>query len=112
VLALIADGLGRHTKVADVHGGDVQALHTRLTEKNGPVRADGVVSVASKLFSLSLVPLAGENAPWGDAAMGNPCKHVKKNSEEGKERFFSEVELAALGDALNNEARRRRSQYH
>jgi hypothetical protein len=101
-LDLIADGLGRHTKVADVHGGDVQALHTRLTKNNGPVRANRVVSVASKLFSMSLFPMAGEDAPWRDRAMGNPCSGIKKNHERGKERFFSEIELAALSDAPNS----------
>jgi integrase len=52
------------------------------------------------MFSLSLRPMAGENKPWRDAAAGNPCKGVKRNPEEAKERFFSQAELAAITDAL------------
>jgi integrase len=32
--------------------------------------------------------------------MGNPCKGVERNHEEGRERFFSPAELAAISDAL------------
>jgi integrase len=52
------------------------------------------------MFSLTLKPMEGEQAPWRDHAQGNPCKGVGRNPEEGHERFFSEAELAALGDAL------------
>src|SRR6185369_9948555 len=31
---------------------------------------------------------------------GNPCKGVARNPEEGRERFFSPKELAAISDAL------------
>jgi hypothetical protein len=43
---------------------------------------------------------AGENAPWRNALQGNPCKGVAPNHEEGRERFFSQAELAAISDAL------------
>jgi integrase len=103
MLDLIGDALGRHTKVVDVHFGDAEAMHKNISDKNGPVRANRVLSIASKAFSLSLKPLAGENKPWRDAAMGNPCKGVERNTEEGKERFFAELEIAALSDALNEQ---------
>ena len=32
--------------------------------------------------------------------MGNPCKGVERNHEQGRERFFSPAELAAISDAL------------
>jgi integrase len=87
-------------KVADVHYGDVKALHEAITKRGTPVRANRVLAVASKMFALSLLPMAGENAPWRNAAQGNPCKGVKRNQEEGKERFFSAAEIAILTDAI------------
>jgi integrase len=101
MLDLSGDALDRRTKVAVVHVGDIEAMHKKITDENGPVRANRVLAIASKAFSLSLKPLAGENKPWRDAAMGNPCKGVERNIEEGKERFFSEIEIASLSDALN-----------
>jgi integrase len=32
--------------------------------------------------------------------LGNPCRGVERNHEEGRERFFSAQELAAISDAL------------
>ena len=87
-------------KVADVHIGDMQALHLSVSESAGPVRGNRVLSVASVMFSLSLKPMEGENTPWRDRAQGNPCAGVRKNYEQPKERFFSAAELAALSDAL------------
>jgi integrase len=87
-------------KVADVHHGDILAIHQEITERGAPVRANRVLAVASKMFSLALNPMKGENAPWRNQAQGNPCKGVERNQEEGHERFFSEAEIAALTDAL------------
>jgi len=87
-------------KVADVHYGDMAALHKKITASGRAVRANRVLAVASKMFALSLKPMAGENEPWRDAAMGNPCKGVERNQEQGRERYFSSSELARLADAL------------
>jgi integrase len=97
--------LGRDTKVASVHLGDMQDLHRKITEgysdkKPRPVRANRVMSVASKMFSLSLRPLAGEDKPWRNAVDGNPCKGVQRNYEEAAGRLYSPAQLAAIGDAL------------
>jgi len=92
--------LGPHTKITDVHGGDIRDMHSKITESGRPVRANRVLSVCSKMFSLSLVPMPGENTPWRNAAQGNPCKGIERNHEEGRERFFSQAELAAITDAL------------
>ena len=100
VLAEIGDKLGRHTKVAEVHGGDIAAMHRRITESGRPVRANRTLAVASKMFGLSLVPRAGETLPWRNQAQGNPCKGIARNHEEGRERFFSQAELTAITDAL------------
>jgi integrase len=101
MLDLIGNSLGWRRTVADTHVGDIEAMHRQITTRRGPVRANRVLAIASKAFSLSLKPLAGENKPWRDAAAGNPCKGVQRNPEEGRERFFSEAEIAALSDALN-----------
>jgi integrase len=105
MLAEIGHHLGKHTKVADIHVGDIKEMHRKISKsigRTGPrrVRANRILSIASKMFSLSLVPQAGENRPWRDAVMGNPCKGVARNHEEAKERFFSQAELAAITDAL------------
>src|SRR4029077_18502936 len=81
VLTEIGDKLGKHTKVAHVHGGDIADMHRRITESGRPVRANRILAVCSKMFSLSLVPLAGETLPWRNAVQGNPCKGVQKNHE-------------------------------
>jgi integrase len=100
MLGEIGDKLGRHTKVADIHLGDIANLHRRITESGRPVRANRILAVASKMFSLSLVPKPGENTPWRDAVLGNPCKGIERNREEAKERFFSQSELTTISDAL------------
>jgi integrase len=100
MLAEVGDKLGRHTKVAAIHGGDIADMHRRITESGRPVRANRILAVASKMFSLSLVPKAGETLPWRNATQGNPCKGIQKNHEEAKERFFSQSELTAISDAL------------
>ena len=61
-------------KVSEVHAGDMQALHRGISESGRLVRANRVLACASKMFSLALRPLEGENVPWRDQAQGNPCK--------------------------------------
>jgi integrase len=100
VLAEIAGRLGKHSKVTDIHGGDIEDMHRRITKSGRPVRANRILAVCSKMFSLSLVPLAGETLPWRNAALGNPCKGVARNREEPRERFFSQAELVAISEAL------------
>ena len=100
ILAEIGASLGIDRLVTAIHHGDLQAMHSKITKSGRRVRANRILGVASKLFSLSLLPLAGEDAPWRDASMGNPCKGVERNHEEGRERFFSPAELAAISDAL------------
>jgi integrase len=100
MLAEIGKHLGKHTKVADIHGGDIKAMHQAITDRGAPVRANRILSVCSKMFTLSLVPKAGEDKPWRDQAQGNPCKYIEKNHEEEAGRLYSQAELAAISDAL------------
>jgi integrase len=104
MLAEIGELLGPKRPVAEIHFGDINALHEKITKSGRPVRANRVLAVASKMFSLALLPRAGEAKPWRNAAMGNPCRGVARNHEEGRERFFNEAELAALGDVLQSYA--------
>jgi integrase len=100
MLAEIGQRLGKHTKVADVHDGDVEAMHRQITASGRPVRANRILAVCSKMFALSLRSKDGENAPWRSAAQGNPCKGIERNHEEARERFFSQAEQTAISDAL------------
>ncbi len=87
-------------KVASIDSVDIEALHRGLTQRGVPVRANRVLAIASKMFSLALKRLPDEGAPWRDQAQGNPCRGVARNPEQGRTRFFSQVELAALSEAL------------
>jgi integrase len=100
MLAVITEHLGKHRPVATVHYGDIVAMHRRIGESGRRVRANRILAVCSKAFSLALRPREKEDKPWRNAVDGNPCKGVARNQEEAKERFLSAAELAALGDAL------------
>jgi integrase len=106
MLAEIVAHLGKHTKIADVHGGDIAEMHEKISQSLGRsgnprrVRANRILTVASKMFSLALIPRAGETLAWRNALLGNPCKGIERNHEEGRERFFSQKELAAISEAL------------
>jgi integrase len=100
MLAEIGKHLGLHTPVADIHGGDIKEMHRKITESGRPVRANRILAVCSKAFSLSLVPKAGETKPWRDAAIGNPCRGVPRNHEEPAGKLYSQAELAKISDAL------------
>jgi integrase len=93
--------IGADRKVAEVHHGDIVALHRTITQTGHSVLANRVVSCASRMFSLSLKPVAGEVEPWRDAAIGNPCKGIERNPEVAKERFLSQAEIAAVVEALD-----------
>jgi integrase len=93
--------LGADCKVADVHHGDIVALHRAITDTGHPVLANRTVSCASRMFSLTLKPMAGEDRPWRDQAQGNPCKGIERNPEQAKERFLSPAEIAAVIEGLD-----------
>lgn len=93
--------IGADRRVADVHHGDIVALHRAITESGHPVLANRTVACASRMFSLALKPMAGEDKPWRDQAQGNPVKGIERNPEAAKERFLSPAEQAAVADALD-----------
>jgi integrase len=92
--------IGADRKVADVHHGDIVALHRAITDTGHPVLANRTLSCASRMFVLSLLPMAGEDKPWRDQAQGNPCRGIKRNPEQAKERFLSPAEVASVIEGL------------
>ena len=93
--------VGGDRKVAEVHHGDIVALHRALTDTGRLVLANRTLACASMLFTLALKPMAGEDKPWRDQAQGNPCRGIAKNPEVAKERFLSPAEIAAVVAALD-----------
>ena len=95
----ILPAIGR-LKVADIDNVDIEALHRAIAKRGAPIRVNRVLSLCSKMFSLSLKRMEGEDAPWRDQQMGNPCRGVGRNAEAGRTRFFSQAELAAISEAI------------
>jgi integrase len=77
-------------RVPDVEQDDIAALHRGMKET--PYRANRVLALLSKMFSLASVS-------W-KLRSDNPVKGVKRYSEERRYRYLSGVELARLGEAL------------
>jgi len=87
---IILPALGKK-KIADVTRADIARLHHAGRE--APYQANRVVAVLSKMFNLA--------EAWGLRPDGsNPCRHIERNPERGRERMLSPAELARLGDAL------------
>ncbi len=80
-------------KVADITFADVDGLHAKL--KATPYRANRVVALLSKMFSLA-------STRWRDwSGLGyNPAKGIVRYPEDGRERYLSPPELGALTKAL------------
>ena len=88
---IVVPKLGR-IRVADVTHSDVARLHHSL--RGTPYQANRVLAVLSKMFSWA------EPKGYRESS-SNPCRHVEKNPEKGRERFLSEDELVRLADVLN-----------
>lgn len=80
-----------HLKVADVGFSDIDALHRRITRET-PIRANRVLSLLSKMFSLAI------RWRW---RMDNPCRGVERNQERKRTRYLTADELVRLTTALN-----------
>ncbi len=78
-------------KVKDVTRADVARLHSLM--KGTPYLANRTVAVLSKMFKMA--------ERWGlRDDHTNPCTHVEKYREKGRERALDGEELARLGQAL------------
>src|SRR5262245_9429600 len=93
--------IGSDRRVAEVHHGDIVALHRIITDSGHPVLANRTVDCASRLFSLALKPMAGDIKAWRDHAQGNPYKGLRRNQEYAKERFLNQAEIAAVIKGLD-----------
>jgi integrase len=83
---------GPHAKVADVTFADIDALHRKISKTGATYRANRVIAVLSKMFSLAVRWHMRET---------NPCKGIEKNKEYGRRRYLSGGELTRLIAALN-----------
>jgi integrase len=81
--------LGRQ-RVDAVRRVDIEAMH-RAISKGTPIRANRVLALTSKMFSLAVA--------WEWRA-DNPCRCVEKNPENKRERYLTPAELQRLMAAL------------
>jgi len=83
-------------KVAHVTVSDIERLHQGITNRGTPIRANRVVALLSKMFSLAVA--------WSMRA-DNPVSAFKKlkrnNTEAGRERYLSLNEIGRLAEALD-----------
>lgn len=80
-------------KVEDVTRADVRRLH-RTISRRAPVRANRALAVVSKMFSLAVNDY--------EFRQDNPAKGIPKNSEDRRERYLSQAEIAAVSQALTD----------
>ena len=78
-------------KVASVEFSDIDALHRAITKRSGPYRANRVVALLSKMFSLAV--------RWKLRA-DNPCRGIERNDEAKRKRYLTDPELERLKAAL------------
>jgi integrase len=87
---VILPALGRH-RVNEVTRADIAKLHHDV--RHIPYDANRCLEIISKMFNLAEM--------WGLRPDGtNPRKHIKKYSEEKRERFLSAAELRRVGEVL------------
>ncbi len=78
--------------VSSITRADLASLHYSLVST--PVQANRVLALLSKIFNLAEV--------WELRRDGtNPCRHLRKYPERGRQRYLSTRELIRLGDVLS-----------
>lgn len=83
--------IGRRA-VPDVSRKDIGELHHAM--RKTPVQANRVIALLSKMFNLA--------EAWGLRPDGsNPCRHIQKFKERGRERFLSGEEMVRLAGVLD-----------
>ena len=78
-------------KVADITFADVDALHRKITKAGHLYRANRVVALLSKMFSLAI--------RWGWRT-DNPASNVERNREHARRRYLTPDEIQRLTTAL------------
>ena len=82
---------GDHVKVSEVDFADIDRLHRRITNAGFSYRANRVIAVVSKMFSLAV--------RWG-MRESNPARGLERICEYGRRRYLSADELMRLTKAL------------
>lgn len=80
-------------KVRDVTFSNIDALHRSITKSGLTTRANRVATLLSTMFEQAI--------RWGWRT-DNPCRGIKHNGENKRERYLSGTELAALTEALDD----------
>src|SRR5437763_15712725 len=88
---IVLPGLDGSRKVASITFSDIDRFHRKVTAESGPYRANRVVALLSKTFSLAI--------RWG-MRTDNPAKGVERNPEERRYRYLTGEELERLTEAL------------
>ena len=79
-------------KLEDITRGDIAKLHHSLSKT--PYQANRVLAVLSAVFTKA--------EAWGLRADGsNPCRHVERFPEKGRERMLNDAEGVRLNEALD-----------
>jgi integrase len=86
----ILPALGR-LKVAEMTFADVDAFHRKITKRGRRYRANRVLALLSRMFTLAI--------KWGWRT-DNPCRGVERNPEHKRRRYLSGDELGRLSVAL------------
>jgi integrase len=86
----IRPALGR-LKVAAVTFDDIDAVHRAITKRGRLYRANRVIALLSRMFSMAI--------KWRMRA-DNPCKGIERNTEHQRRRYLSAAELSRLAAAL------------
>ena len=87
----INNALGK-MKIVDISRPDVAAMHHDM--RKIPYQANRTLGVLSKMMNMAEI--------WGLRQDGsNPCRHVKKYPEKGRERFLSKEEFIRLAEVLD-----------
>ena len=86
----VRPSLGRRS-VGEVTRPDIARLHHGMRDK--PYQANRTLAMLSKFFGW-----AEKHGLRPDGS--NPCRHVDRYPQEGRERFLSQAELGHLGDVL------------
>ncbi|AIF81393.1 hypothetical protein I862_04165 [endosymbiont of Acanthamoeba sp. UWC8] len=80
-----------NAKVSEISRADIANIHNAM--RHIPYEANRCLAVLSVMFNLAEM--------WGLRVEGtNPCKHIKKYTEQKRERFLSKEEAKRLGQIL------------
>jgi integrase len=92
----ILPALGR-LKVADVRHADIDKLHRKITSTGAKVRANRVIALLGRMFSLAVI--------W-EMRSDSPVKGIERNPETARHRYLEGDELERLIAAVAAQSNR------